>query len=183
MHSVRAKFWANTRWADRVKITRAAVGTVIFTLFVPGVIGGWIPYTLTADTGVAASWWARLAGWVMILLGTAGYLWCASNFVRQGLGTPAPIAAPERLVVRGPYRFTRNPMYVSVMLVILGQAALRWSGALLLYAAFVLLAFQLFVLLYEEPALTRRFGDDYLQYRRTVPRWIGARSNARGAGR
>lgn len=164
-----------------MKITRAAIGTVIFSIFVPGVIAGWIPFTLAAGSGVAEAMWARALGWLLILPGIAGYLWCATDFVRQGLGTPAPIAAPERLVVRGPYRFTRNPMYVSVLMIILGQAALRGSVGLLLYGVFVFLAVHWFVRLYEEPTLTRRFGDDYLVYRRTVPRWIGLRFKSRPA--
>ena len=77
------------------------------------------------------------------------------------------------MVTSGPYRFSRNPMYVSVLLVIIGQAALRWSAAIVLYGVFVLVAVSLFVRFYEEPTLTRKFGDGYLRYRQAVPRWLG----------
>lgn len=126
-----------------------------------------------APISAHAPQWAVSAGWLLTLLGTLGYLWCALDFVRYGLGTPAPVAAPEHLVVRGLYRYSRNPMYVSVLLVVTGQAALRWSSGVLIYAAVFFVVVNLFILGYEEPALTRRFGEAYLRYRRRVPRWIG----------
>ena len=160
-----------------MKITAAAIGTAIFSILVPATVAGLLPQ-LIAPLNHAAPAWAAAFGWAFILLGAAGYSWCALDFVRFGLGTPAPIAAPEELVMRGLYRYTRNPMYVSVLLVLLGQAALRWSLAVLVYAAFVLLAVNLFVRAYEEPALTRKFGASYLNYRHHVPRWIGFRKSA-----
>lgn len=157
-----------------MKTSTAAAGTVIFTIFVPAMVAGALPHLVAGPKGSAPPW-AVVAGWALVTLGTLGYLWCAADFVRQGVGTPAPIAAPDQLVVRGLYHLSRNPMYVSVLLVILGQAALRWSVSVLVYGGFVLLAVSLFVVLYEEPALTRRFGDSYLRYRQAVPRWIGIR--------
>ena len=157
-----------------MKITSAAIGTVIFTLVVPALLAGVVPQVIAPLDNTAPPW-AMIMGWILIAVGTIGYLWCAFDFVRYGLGTPAPIAAPDQLVVRGPYHYTRNPMYVSVLLAIVGQAAWRWSGVVLLYGAFFLLCTNLFIRAYEEPTLTRKFGESYLRYRNHVPRWIGLR--------
>ena len=89
----------------------------------------------------------------------------------EGLGTPVPVAAPERLVVGGVYRNVRNPMYVAILAVIVGQALLLGQLGLLLYAAGIWLITAAFVRFYEEPALRRRFGADYEAYRRAVPAW------------
>ena len=155
-----------------MKLTSAAIGTAIFTLLVPALLGGAVPAFL-APVGDRAPGWAVGAGWLLILLGTLGYLSCALDFVRYGLGTPAPVAAPRQLVVRGLYRYSRNPMYVSVLLVVTGQAALRWSSGVLIYAAVFFVVVNVFILGYEEPTLTRRFGGACLSYRQRVPRWIG----------
>jgi hypothetical protein len=92
-------------------------------------------------------------------------------FLVEGFGTPAPIAAPERLVVGGVYRYVRNPMYVAILAVIIGQALLLGQLGLLLYAAAIWLIAAAFVRWYEEPTLTRRFGAGYEAYRRAVPAW------------
>jgi protein-S-isoprenylcysteine O-methyltransferase Ste14 len=163
-----------------VKLTSAAIGTAVFSIVVPAVLAGWVPHLIAPLSDVTPVW-AQMGGWLLIALGALGYLWCALDFVRYGLGTPAPIAAPAELVMRGLYRYTRNPMYVSVLLVVVGQAALRWSSALLLYAAAFVLIVNLFVRAYEEPALTRKFGASYLNYRRRVPRWLGIRNLSDGS--
>jgi protein-S-isoprenylcysteine O-methyltransferase Ste14 len=93
------------------------------------------------------------------------------RFVMEGLGTPAPIAPPERLVVGGVYRYVRNPMYVAVLATLVGQALLRGQLSLLPYAAAFWLITAAFVRWYEEPILARRFGADYEFYRRAVPAW------------
>jgi protein-S-isoprenylcysteine O-methyltransferase Ste14 len=95
-----------------------------------------------------------------------------ARFALKGIGTPAPVAPTRHLVVSGLYRHVRNPMYVGVVLAIVGQALWLGSMALLGYAAAVFAAFFLFVLLYEEPALRRQFGAEYESYRRHVPRWL-----------
>jgi protein-S-isoprenylcysteine O-methyltransferase Ste14 len=145
--------------------------TVIFTVLVPGTVGVYVPYRLRAPGAHAA---ARLAwlGLPPILIGTAMYLWCAWDFATVGRGTPLPLDAPRILVVRGLYRYVRNPMYVGVLLVILGQALFFGSVATLWYAMSAALFFHLFVLLYEEPALSHQFGESYTRYVKTVPRWI-----------
>jgi protein-S-isoprenylcysteine O-methyltransferase Ste14 len=110
-------------------------------------------------------------GAILIVAGLNALIRAFVRFVMEGLGTPAPIAAPERLVVGGVYRYVRNPMYVAVLAAIVGQALLLGRLGLLLYAAAAWLLFAAFVHLYEEPTLTRRFGADYETYRRAVPAW------------
>jgi len=112
------------------------------------------------------------AGVIPLSLGTLLLLWCVREFYVAGRGTLAPWSPPKHLVVSGPYRFCRNPMYVGVVLILFGWAALYGSRFLLLYAAAVLVAFHLRVLLVEEPCAARRFGDDWNSYRRRTPRWL-----------
>ena len=94
-----------------------------------------------------------------------------ARFVREGRGTPAPVAPTERLVVGGLYRHVRNPMYLAVEAAILGQALLLGRSVLLAYAGVIGVAFWAFVRLYEEPTLARRYGEEYEAYRRAVPAW------------
>jgi protein-S-isoprenylcysteine O-methyltransferase Ste14 len=127
-------------------------------------------------------------GLVMLALGAALMLWGWAEFATRGRGTPAPVDPPRRLVVRGPYRYVRNPLYVAAVLVLLGQAALYASPALAAYAAVFWVASHLFVVGYEERGLARRFGPDYQAYRAAVPRWVprrpplGAAREDAGAG-
>lgn len=148
---------------------------LVFTLVVPATVAVYLPLWLAPDllfeparTGPAWRWLAVAP----LLAGLAVYTWCVWDFARTGRGTPAPIDAPKHLVVRGLYRSVRNPMYVGVLLVILGWALWFGSRALLLYAVLVAIVFHLFVTLYEEPALRRSFGAEYEQYVAAVPRWL-----------
>lgn len=147
------------------------VKTLLFTVVMPGTVGVYVPQALKSG-GLALPVVLRTAGMALFAGGVAIYLWCAWNFVTKGLGTPAPIDAPRVLVVRGPYLFTRNPMYVGVLAVIFGQAIYYNSRSVGMYGALVLLAFHLFVRVYEEPTLRRQFGSQYEEYSRKVPRWI-----------
>jgi protein-S-isoprenylcysteine O-methyltransferase Ste14 len=113
----------------------------------------------------------RVLGGVLLAAGVIALVGAFARFVVEGLGTPAPVAAPERLVVGGVYRFVRNPMYVAVLAAIVGQALLLGQLVLLLYAAGAWVAVAAFVRYYEEPTLIRRFGEDYEAYRRAVPAW------------
>lgn len=148
-----------------------------FTVLVPGTVAGLVPYAILAsssrlvprDTGAL-----RYAGLALVLLGGALYLACVWGFAHVGRGTPAPIDPPRTLVVRGPHRFTRNPMYIAVSTVILGEALLFASGRLLAYGLAVLAGFHLFVVLYEEPTLRRLFGPAYETYCAEVRRWLPA---------
>src|SRR5215213_1827582 len=153
----------------------AAVGSAVFFLVAPGTIVGLIPWLLTGWQlrQLVPPYWAPICVLGAILL-VAGLIVLVQAFVRlvvEGLGTPAPIAAPERLVVGGLYRYVRNPMYVAILGAIVGQALLLGQLGLLLYAAASWLIAAAFVRFYEEPTLTRRFGADYEVYRRAVPAW------------
>jgi len=100
------------------------------------------------------------------------YLRCAWDFTFTGRGTPAPFDPPKEIVVRGPYRYVRNPMYVAVMLALTGEALLFEAASLLIYAALAFSFFHFWVVFYEEPTLRRKFGDSYREYCRRVPRWL-----------
>jgi protein-S-isoprenylcysteine O-methyltransferase Ste14 len=145
--------------------------TLIFTIVVPGTVGVYIPARLRGASPRASSALA-MAGIAPVALGVAIYLWCAWDFATFGRGTPLPLDAPKQLVARGLYRFVRNPMYVGVLLTILGQALWFYSIATLWYALEVALLFHLFVIFYEEPALRRKFGESYTRYAKAVPRWL-----------
>ncbi|MGO9239804.1 MAG: methyltransferase family protein [Bryobacteraceae bacterium] len=154
----------------------------VFTILVPGVLAGYIPYRLR-NAGQGGSW-IGLAGWAPVAAGAGLYLWCLSRFLLVG-GTPAihltrPVrfligTPPPGLVRRGPYRFTRNPMYVAVVLMVLGQAALYGSWRVAVYGAGCWLAFYLIVVLVEEPHLRAVHGAAYDEYCQRTPRWIGLR--------
>ena len=152
----------------------AAVGSAVFLLVGPGIVVGLIPWLLTGwQMREPAPYWAplRVLGVIMLVAGLIVLVQAFVRFVVEGFGTPAPIAAPERLVVGGLYRYVRNPMYVAVLAAIVGQALLLGRLGLLLYAAAAWLIAAAFVRWYEEPTLTRRFGADYEAYRRAVPAW------------
>jgi protein-S-isoprenylcysteine O-methyltransferase Ste14 len=148
---------------------------IIFTLVVPGAVLGLVPGMLLADGHgrvPSSLGWPGILGIVLVLAGAALYATCLHAFVTVGRGTPAPIAAPRELVAVGAYRYVRNPMYVAVLAVVIGEAILFQSSWLAVYAAVLFVAFHLFVTQYEEPSLRRRFGESYEAYRARVPRWM-----------
>lgn len=153
----------------------AAFKTLIFTILVPGTVAVLLPYRLASSP---AAWGSlslgsfRYFGLVLMAIGAMTYLWCAWDFAFAGKGTPAPIDPPKELVVRGLYKHVRNPMYIGVLSLVLGQAIWFEAVILLAYAGIVFLFFNAFVLFYEEPALRRKFGELYQRYCRIVPRWI-----------
>jgi protein-S-isoprenylcysteine O-methyltransferase Ste14 len=152
-----------------------ALKTLIFTLLVPGAVAVWIPYRLVSPPGSRGTiplGGLRYAGLPAILIGALIYMWCAWDFTFAGKGTPAPIDPPKELVVRGLYKYVRNPMYLGVLSLVLGQAVWFESRVLFEYAGLVFLLFNAFVFFYEEPVLGRKFGESYQRYRNTVPRWI-----------
>jgi protein-S-isoprenylcysteine O-methyltransferase Ste14 len=151
----------------------AIVKTLLFTVLVPGTVAGWIPWRLRGNLQATETFALRWTGILLIVIGVAIYLHTAFwGFAVRGNGTPAPIAPTKKLVVEGLHRYVRNPMYIGVALVVLGQAVLFRSWHILEYLAVIVLAAHLFVLFYEEPTLARRFGVRYEEYRRKVPRWI-----------
>ena len=145
--------------------------TLIFTVIVPGTFGVYLPQWLRGRSALHLDS-LRLVGIALAAAGACIYLRCAWDFATFGRGTPAPIDPPKRLVVRGLYRFVRNPMYVGVLSVVLGQAALFHSPALLEYAAILFAGFHLFVVGYEEPALRSQFGESHARYCAAVRRWL-----------
>jgi len=152
-----------------------AFKTLIFTVLVPGTIAVLLPCRLASSPTAPGSVpldSVRYFGFVLIAAGAMIYLWCAWDFVFAGKGTPAPIDPPKELVVRGLYTYVRNPMYIGVLSLVLGQAVWFEAVSLFAYAGLVFLLFNAFIFFYEEPALKRKFGDSYKRYCETVPRWL-----------
>ena len=152
---------------------RAAAGSLVFLFVAPGVMAGLVPWLITGwevDDELAVLP-LQVLGALLIAAGVAVILNAFARFVLEGVGTPAPVAPTEKLVVGGLYRHVRNPMYVAVTSTIIGQALLLGRPLLLVYAAVFMAVVAAFVHLYEEPTLTRQFGDDYTRYRRAVPAW------------
>jgi protein-S-isoprenylcysteine O-methyltransferase Ste14 len=153
----------------------AVLDPALFSVVAPCVLAGLLPWSMTrwefrpAFFGLEG---ARSVGVLLILVGLPGLVDSFARFALQGLGTPAPIAPPQNLVVTGLYRHVRNPMYVAVVAVILGQAILFGDSRLMTYGVFMWLAFHLFVVAYEEPTLRCTFGSEYEVYRANVRRWV-----------
>jgi protein-S-isoprenylcysteine O-methyltransferase Ste14 len=143
------------------------------TLFV-GFLLIYLPARVLAAAGIvrpATIAAPQIAGIIVGSIGAVLALWCIFTFATIGKGTPAPFDPPRRLVVRGPYRFVRNPMYIGAVLALAGATLFYRSLALLAYAAAFLVVCHVFVLAYEEPALRRTFGPDYEAYCQRVRRW------------
>ena len=151
---------------------RAAAGSVLFLVLAPGVVGGLVPWLLTGWRSTAPPIWLRYFGAVMAASGALVLLEAFGRFALVGIGTPAPVAPTRKLVVSGLYRFVRNPMYLAVAAVILGQAALLGRWVLAGYAAIFGAAVWSFVHWYEEPTLRQKYGPEYEAYQRSVPGWL-----------
>lgn len=155
--------------------TIAALGSAVFFVVAPCTLAGLVPWWITGwqlqppFVGLEAM---RGAGAAMILAGVLGLVDAFARFALQGLGTPAPIAPPRNLVVTGLYRYVRNPIFVAVVAIILGQALLMGDWRLIVYGAILWLAFHVQVVVYEEPTLEQTFGTEYEAFRAAVPRWI-----------
>jgi protein-S-isoprenylcysteine O-methyltransferase Ste14 len=150
----------------------ATAGSAVFLVIAPGAVAGLIPWWLTGwRTGTAYPAPVRITGAALTAAGAAALLGAFAQFAIQGRGTPAPPVPTEQLVVRGLYRYVRNPMYLAVLAVITGQALMLGRPVLLGYAAAIGAAFIAFVYGYEQPTLARRYGAQYEAYRRSVPGW------------
>jgi protein-S-isoprenylcysteine O-methyltransferase Ste14 len=145
---------------------------LFFTLIMPGTVGVYAPLFIATHVETAAPGIMRYFAPVLLLLGLAVYLWCIWDFATFGRGTPFPADAPKHLVVRGLYRYVRNPMYIGMLLVIGGWVVYFDTMWLRLYYGAILLMFHLFVVVYEEPKLGKLFGEEYTDYCRRVGRWI-----------
>jgi protein-S-isoprenylcysteine O-methyltransferase Ste14 len=144
----------------------------VFFPLVPGTVGGLIPWLITG--------WQLILGWpialrvvgvVLVVIGLALLVAAFAQFVIEGRGTPAPVAPTEQLVVHGLYRFVRNPMYLAMGAVLIGQAVLFPSLGVLIWSAMFVVAVMIFVKTYEEPTLRRRYGEQYAAYCAAVPGW------------
>src|SRR3954454_3305991 len=149
----------------------AALGSAVFLVVAPGVMGGLVPWLLTGYRTSNPPASLVVLGAALIAIGAGVVLNAFARFVLEGRGTPAPIAPTDTLVVGGLYRHVRNPMYVAVGAIIVGQALLLGRPLLLLYAAVFWAVVAAFVHGYEEPTLSARYGEEYAAYRRAVPAW------------
>lgn len=151
---------------------RALLGSIAFFLLAPGVTAGLVPWVLTrwqgSPPGVDLP---DVLGGILVVSGATVTATCFARFVREGRGTPAPVAPTETLVVGGLYRYVRNPMYLGVAAAIGGQALAFRSAAVTVWLAIFLAAVVTFVTVYEQPALREQFGPAYDRYRRDVPGW------------
>jgi len=170
-----AERYNSKEWIVSTRRTAAVIGTAIFFVFVPCVVAGVVPWWIShwefrlSFLGVELT---RFVGSALILAGVSGLVDSFGRFALQGLGTPAPIAPTQHLVVTGLYRYVRNPIYVAVAAVIFGQAVLFGDWRLFAYGAVFCLVCHLFVVGYEEPTLEKSFGAEYEAFRINVPRWI-----------
>jgi protein-S-isoprenylcysteine O-methyltransferase Ste14 len=153
----------------------AGVGSAVFFGAAPGVVAGLVPWLLTGWEWPPASTTSLIVrgclAAVAVLSGLVVLIGAFVRFVREGLGTPAPVAPTDRLVVGGIFRFVRNPMYLAVVTILLGQSLLFASTILLIYTLLVWAAMAAFVRGYEEPILGARYGRQYEDYRRNVRAW------------
>jgi protein-S-isoprenylcysteine O-methyltransferase Ste14 len=160
-----------------VRLVRLALGALVFFILAPGMLAGVAP-------GIISGWWhqgeapaaVRALGLVLVSVGLASLVESFARFVLHGHGTPAPTAPPTVLVVTGQYRYVRNPMYIALVTIVVGQGVWLASGPLFAYAVVLWALFHLRVVAEEESILARQFGDSFDQYRRNVPRWLPRRT-------
>jgi protein-S-isoprenylcysteine O-methyltransferase Ste14 len=153
----------------------AILGTIVFFFVAPGIVAGVIPWSLSGGRNHAwlpGNWILAAIGSALIVAGLAALIASFARFALEGRGTPAPIAPTAKLVTGGFYRFVRNPMYVALLSIILGQALVFASLPVLIYGVVVFAAVHAFVTLYEEPMRRAAYGASYDAYVVAVPRWI-----------
>ena len=158
-----------------MKRAGAVLGSAVFFVIAPFSLAGLIPLWITGwhlHAPFLGFPLIRAVGVVVVLIGLVPLIESFGRFALEGVGTPAPIVPTKHLIVTGFYRHVRNPMYIGVVTIILGQALIFGTVGLLYYAAIVWVGFHLFVLGYEEPTLLRTHGTEYDTFRANVPRWI-----------
>jgi protein-S-isoprenylcysteine O-methyltransferase Ste14 len=150
------------------------LSSLLWTILLPGVVAGYVPWEFfgVRDTVVNVTSLLQLLGLLFILAGVVLLAACIVEFARSGRGTLSPVDPPKHLVVRGLYRYVRNPMYLSVTAILLGEVILTRSRALAWYWLIWFVVVNAFVIGYEEPTLRTQFGESYEEYLRTVGRWI-----------
>lgn len=151
-----------------------ALRSLLWTLLLPGMVAGYIPWRFYGLSHVHLDFTNPLTLLTLLLIaaGVALLFACIWEFAARGKGTLSPVDPPKELVVQGLYRYVRNPMYLSVSTIVLGEALLARSRALLVYWVIFFVAANLFVMLYEEPGLRRQFGESYARYQQQVGRWL-----------
>jgi protein-S-isoprenylcysteine O-methyltransferase Ste14 len=157
---------------------RAVLGSLLFLLVAPGTVTVLLPWLITGwDVAATPGWWLpfRASGWLLIVAAAPVLLGAFARFALNGLGTPAPIAPTQHLVVQGLYRHVRNPMYVAVITILIGECLILARLDLVVYTLVASAAMIMFVRGYEEPVLERAYGDEYRRYRTAVPGWIPRR--------
>lgn len=147
-------------------LTYATLFVGFLLVYVPARILSWSG--MVRPSGFA---WPQAVGLLVTTVGAALALWCVADFAWIGKGTPAPFDPPRQLVMRGPYRFVRNPMYIGAITAVIGAALYYQSGMLAIYCVAFLIVTHLFVVLYEEPTLRKKFGPEYQAYCGQVHRW------------
>lgn len=153
---------------------------LIFTIIQPGLVAGLIPFWILEANSSLRSYgifvqslqFHHYSGAIVFVVGLVIMLNCIISFATKGRGTLSPVDPTRKLVITGLYRFSRNPMYIGVMLILIGEAIFFQSGYLWIYLLFVFIAFNIFILLHEEPRLRRDFGEEYKRYCGKVRRWI-----------
>jgi len=155
-------------------LRRSIVVSVLFGVFGgPGIVLIYVPLWITRFRIPAGEpGWQMIVAAALILLGVSPGMESARRFVYVGRGTLMPTVPTEHLVVSGFYRYVRNPMYTGVLFALIGETILFESRTLLIEIGVVWLATHLFVCFFEEPTLTKRYGDEYLSFKRNVPRWL-----------
>jgi len=157
-------------------MTSLLLRNLIFTILQPGIVAGLIPYLFVKDQfKTTFSFPFQVYHWIgifIILIGISILLYCVYHFAKYGRGTLSPADPKKKLVTKGLYRFSRNPMYLGVLIVLLGETIFMRSFMLGAYLFLVTILFLLFVVYFEERRLTKSFGDDYTSYKKKVKRWI-----------
>src|ERR1044071_4921546 len=167
--------WQRRVSGTAMQRTLAVLGSAAFFVVAPCTLAGLIPWSMThwqLQPPLLGLERPRGLGAILILAGVPGLVDSFARFALQGLGTPAPIAPTRNLVVSGLYRYVRNPIYVAVVAIVVGQAVLMGDWRLIVYGALLWLFFHVFVVAYEEPTLEQTFGREYEAFRAAVPRWI-----------
>ena len=154
------------------------IRNLIFTILQPGLVAALIPYMILGEeisTRISQQFFnlgIHSFGIIIFLLGLIIMLWCIASFAIHGRGTLSPIDPTKKLVIIGLYKYSRNPMYVGVILILLGETIYFNSLDLFVYTIFVFVGFHLFAIFIEEPRLRKDFGEEYLKYCERVRRWI-----------
>ncbi|HQU82109.1 MAG TPA: isoprenylcysteine carboxylmethyltransferase family protein [Pyrinomonadaceae bacterium] len=152
------------------------IRNLIFTILQPGLVAGLIPFLfLKAENKnflPSIPTFSSVAGSLLMICGFFVLINCILRFASEGKGTLSPFDPTKKLVVKGLYRYSRNPMYVGVLLLLIGETVFFQSIFLLVYTVFIFLCFQLFIILHEEPRLKRDFGQEYENYCRKIKRWL-----------